>query len=215
LITNLDRAGRCCALLLALAAGSAQAELKIDRITLEYVEPSDPRHRQVYQTLRERRVLERFQHFLSFLRLPRPLLLRTAGCDGVSNAWYDSEDHSVTVCYEYLFDLARHAPKETTAAGVTPQDALIGPTAEVFLHEVGHALFDLLEIPLLGREEDAADQVAAYVLVSLGDDFARSSVYGVAYMYARDAKEANVKQSTFANVHGVDWQRFDRDAEPS
>jgi hypothetical protein len=198
----------CCALLLGLAAGGARAELKIDRITVEYVAPADPQHRQVYGLLRERRVLERFQHFLSFIRLPRPLLLRTAGCDGESNAWYESSDPSVTVCYEYLYDLVRRAPKETTAGGVTTQDAIVGPTVEVFLHEVGHALFDMLKLPLLGREEDAADQVAAYILVSLGDDFARRTVAGVAHMYARDAGQATVKQSSFANVHSLDWQRL-------
>jgi hypothetical protein len=39
---------------------------------------------------------------------------------------------------------------------------------DVFLHEGAHALFAYLDIPLLGREEDAADQVAAYLLLSLG-----------------------------------------------
>jgi hypothetical protein len=198
----------CCAVLCGFAIGGARAELKIDRIAVEYVAPKDPRHQEVYGLLRERRVLERFQHFLSFIRLPRPLVLRTAGCDGESNAWYESADTSVTVCYEYLYDLVRRAPKETTAGGVTTQDAIVGPTVEVFLHEIGHALFDMLKIPLLGREEDAADQVAAYILVSLDDDFARRTVGGVAHMYARDAGQATVKQSSFANVHSLDWQRL-------
>ena len=30
-----------------------------------------------------------------------------------------------------------------------------------------HAIFDYHKIPLLGREEDAADQLAAYVLLNL------------------------------------------------
>jgi hypothetical protein len=51
--------------------------------------------------------------------------------DGVANAWYDSEVHSVTVCYEYLDELLRYAHKETTAAGVTHDDAIVGPTVEV------------------------------------------------------------------------------------
>lgn len=198
----------CSALLCGLAAGGARAELKIDRIAVEYVAPADPQHQQVYGLLRERRVLERFQHFLSFIRLPRPLVLRTAGCDGVANAWYDDADYSVTVCYEYLHDLVRKAPKETTAAGVTTQDAIVGPTVEVFLHEVGHALFDMLKIPVLGREEDAADQIASYILVSLGDEFARRTVAGCAHMYARDAGQTTVKHSSFAAVHSLDWQRL-------
>jgi hypothetical protein len=28
--------------------------------------------------------------------------------------------------------------------------------ADVFLHEIGHAVFDILDMPLFGREKDAA-----------------------------------------------------------
>ena len=76
------------------------------------------------------------------MRLPRALLLKVEGCDGESNAWYEND--AVTVCYEYLADVLRNAPKETTAAGVTRTDAIVGPTLEVFVHEVGHAVFDYL-----------------------------------------------------------------------
>lgn len=186
----------------------AFAQNQPNRIRIEYVPPGNPAHQQLYELMRERRILERFQRFLSFIRLPQPLLLKTAGCDGESNAWYEQSEHSVTVCYEYLSDLYRNAPKETTPAGVTPQDAITGPVIEVFLHETGHALFDMLQIPVLGREEDAADQLAAYTLVSLGEDIARNTVGGVAYMYAQDAQRATIKQSSFANVHSLDVQRL-------
>ena len=69
------------------------------------------------------------------MRLPRTLRLKVEGCDGESNAWY--EDDAITVCYEYIDDILRNAPQETTPAGVTRADAIVGPTLEVFLHE-GH-----------------------------------------------------------------------------
>ena len=186
----------------------ASAQNQPDRIRIEYLPPDNPAHQHVYELMRDGRVLERFQVFLSFIRLPQPLLLKTAGCDGESNAWYEQSEHSVTVCYEYLFDLYRNAPKETTSAGVTPQHAVTGPVIEVFLHETGHALFDTLQIPVLGREEDAADQLAPYTLVSLGEDIARNTVGGVAYMYAQDAQHATINPSAFANVHSLDAQRY-------
>src|SRR5689334_5365187 len=187
------------------------AAFRPDRIRIEYLAPTNPQHQHLYELLRERRVLERMQRLLSFIRLPQPLLLKTAGCDGESNAWYEESEHAVTVCYEYLADLNRNAPKETTAAGVTPQDAITGPVIEVFMHETGHALFNLLHIPVLGREEDAADQVAAYMMLSLGEEAARSTIGGVAYMYYHEAQSAELKPSSFAkfaNVHGLDAQRL-------
>ncbi len=143
---------------------------------------------------------------MSALRLPRALLLKVEGCDGESNAWY--EDDAVTVCYEYLEDILLNAPKETTPAGVTRTDAIVGPTLEVFLHEVGHAVFDYLSVPILGREEDAADQFAAYLLLQFAESDARRLIYGVAYTYNVDASKPSTKKNPFADEHGLPAQRF-------
>jgi len=152
------------ALLSAAAITEAPSASRPNRIRIAYVPPVDVAHQPIYELLKQRRILERFRDLLSFLRLPKPLLVKVAGCDGDANTWYDSEAHEVTVCYEYVAHIQRIAPTETTA-GVTPEDTIIGPVVEVFLHEVGHALFDLLRVPILGREEDATDQLAAYTML--------------------------------------------------
>jgi hypothetical protein len=182
--------------------------MKSGQITIEYVPPTNPAHQVIYELTKERRVLERVQDYLSPLRLPRPLLLKLAGCDGESNAWYEPEDTTVTVCYEYLAEVLQNAPKETTAAGVTRDDAIAGPGLEVFLHEVGHALFNLLQVPVLGREEDAADQLADYLLLHLEKSEVRRTVGGIAYMYSHEARDQTVKMEEFSNVHGTSGQRF-------
>jgi len=192
-----------------LPAGAHElSALKPNQIDISYVTPANPAHQPIYNKIKERRVLERFRDYLSPLRLPGKLLLKTEGCDGVSNAWYEEEDHSVTVCYEYLDEIQRNAPKVTTAAGVTPTDALIGPTLEVFLHEISHALFDMVKIPVLGHEEDAADQVAAYLLLQLEKEDSRRTVAGVAFMYMHEAREQSIQMEKFSDVHGLPAQRF-------
>ena len=92
--------------------------------------------------------------------MPHRVLLQVRDCDGMSNA-FSSED-SVIVCYEFLDDIWKKVPEKTTPAGIAPIDALIGPFMDVFLHEAGHVAFNVLKIPLFGREEDAADQFSAY-----------------------------------------------------
>jgi len=177
-------------------------------IDILYAAPKDPGQRGIYQTLKERHVLEEFREVLGPFELPHALTLKLKSCDGVENAWYDDENHSVTVCYEYLARVLRDAPRATTPAGVTPEDAVVGPTAEVFLHEFAHALFDLLKIPVLGREEDAADMVAAYTLLQFGPKFARSAIGGIAYMYARQAGDKPMNAETAAEVHPFTQQRL-------
>jgi Putative metallopeptidase len=201
-------------LLIALTAASEPAiakdssKLRTDRIEISYVAPKNSEHEELYGLLKERRVLERIKGLLSPLRLPRPLLVKTAGCDGDVNAFYD--DDVVTVCYEYIAELLRNAPRETTPAGVTRQYAIVGPTIEVFLHELGHAIFDYHEVPILGREEDAADQLAAYFLLQFDKANLRRLIAGVAYSYKVDASQPDTTDKPSNDARATPTQRFFR-----
>src|SRR6476659_9544019 len=111
----------------AVAQSRAQPQLALsseeprpNRIQFEYVPPKDPRHEHVYKRVMEGRALEKVQQLFSPFRLPIDLTVRTVGCDGRSNAWYQRP--AVSLCYEYLEEIWQSAPKETTAAGVTPMD---------------------------------------------------------------------------------------------
>ena len=157
------------------------AQAQASRIKVAYVPPKNPEHQPMFERLKERRALEKLQQILSPFRLPRPLTVKVEGCDGETDAWY--ADDAITVCYEYLADIWRNVPQETTPAGITPSDALLGPLFDVFLHEFGHAMFDLLDVPLFGREEDAADQVSAYIILHFGKEEARRLILGTAYGY--------------------------------
>ena len=188
------------------AIAQKSSKLRSDRIQISYVPPQNPAHESILRMLKERQVLEKFKEFLSPLRLPRVLRLKLEGCEGVSNAWY--QDDAITVCYEYIDDILRSAPQETTPAGVTRADAIVGPMLEVFLHEVGHAVFDFLSVPVLGREEDAADQFAAYLLLQFAKSDARRLIFGVGYAYHLDAAKPTTKKNPFADEHGLPAQRF-------
>jgi hypothetical protein len=190
------------------AFGAQPPALKAGQIKIAYIPPSNPEHQAIYEMVQERRVLERLRDYLRPLRLPRRLLLKTEGCDGDANAWYEESDETVTTCYEYLSEILANAPQETTPAGVTRQDAVVGPAIEVFLHEIGHAVFSMLKVPILGREEDAADQVASYLLLQLDRDTARRTVIGVGYMYGKETQKKTPGLKQFADVHGLPAQRF-------
>jgi Putative metallopeptidase len=136
------------------------APARANRVSVSYVPPKNPAHQPIYDQLKEVSFLEKLQQFLSPFRLPRALLVKVEGCDGDANAFY--ENNVITICYEYVEQLRKTMPAETTAAGVTPIDAIVGPLFDTSLHEFAHALFEMLRLPVLGREEDAADQVSAY-----------------------------------------------------
>jgi Putative metallopeptidase len=178
------------------------------RVSVSYVPPKNPAHQPIYEQLQELRFLENLQEFLSPVRLPRMLLVKVEGCDDDANAWY--ENNEIIVCYEYIDQLWKTMPAETTASGVAPVDALVGPLFDTCLHEFAHAMFDMLRVPVFGREEDAADQVSAYIMLHLGKAEARRLIGGVAYAYKTevDAATAPLGMTQFADVHGTPAQRF-------
>jgi hypothetical protein len=189
----------------ALAAGTAPAEP--DRIDIAYLPPKDPKHAPLHELLTSRRVLEKLQAFLAPFRLPARVLLKVESCDGTANAY--SGGGAVTVCYEYLDEIWRNVPAETTPEGVAPVDALAGPLVDVFFHEFGHVLFALLQVPVLGREEDAADQFSAYLMLHFGPDEAHRLIAGSAYQFKADLKtELKLQLNDFSDSHGIPAQRF-------
>jgi len=75
---------------------------------------------------------------------------------------------------------------------------------------MGHALFDILDVPLLGQAEDAADEFAAYMMLLLGKDQAHRFILGAAYSYANYLRNPRVTVSltAFADAHGAPMQRY-------
>jgi hypothetical protein len=179
---------------------------KSKQIRVEYDVPKNPVHRPIYERLKQVRALEQIQKLLSPIRLPRPLLLKVSSCDGDSNAWYDGS--VVTVCYEYLADILKNALEGTLPSVISQDDAILGPFMDVFLHEAGHAVFDQLNVPVLGREEDAADLFSAYIMLNLSTADARRLILGNAYQYKEDVVNPQVPLTKYADEHGIPAQRF-------
>jgi Putative metallopeptidase len=176
------------------------------QIRISYGEPKDPAHRPIYERLQKRRVLEDLQDFLSPLKLPQPLTIKTEACNGVVNAYYSNQ--AVTICYEYIAWIHQVARQVTLSNEITLEDAVVGPFVDVLLHETAHAIFDLLKIPLFGREEDAADQLAAFILLQFGNDVARRTIVGAALLFRQMAVDQQPGTADYAAVHGLPAQRF-------
>jgi len=198
------------------AAPPAEAAASSDLIRIEYVPPKNPKHETAYKLVQQRGALEMMKKVFTPLRLPIPVTIKTIGCDGVSNAYYQrvGKDASISICYEYLVDIWNVMPKESAAAMVTASDAVIGQLFFALAHEFGHATFDAFDIPVFGREEDAADQYATYLMLQFGEDRAHRLITGAAFSYREYIKNHKQKPNvtlpllTFSSDHGAPEQRF-------
>ncbi len=193
---------------LAQCESLAATDSQPNRIRIEYVVPKSPEHQPIYERLKESRALEKLQEIFGAFRLPTDLTLRISECDGVANAWY--ERGQITVCYEYLDVIRKNSPQETTKDGISPTDSMVGQFFYVFTHEMGHAMFDLLAVPVFGGAETAADQFATYVVLQFGKDQARRVILGTAYSYKNYILNTTVTAplAAFSDVHGPPPERF-------
>jgi Putative metallopeptidase len=195
-------------LLLGLPAAAEQpGRAAHSKIEFEYVKPTQSHLIAIYERLKKREVLERLSAFLAPLRLPVVLRLTTMQCDD-TNAYWEGREKGLKICYEYVDWVERLAPLEPTPEGFTREDVIIGGFVEVALHEMGHAVFDLFSIPMFGREEDAADQIAGFIMLQFGKDVALRTISGTAATYQAQAKLRQWSQTAFADTHGTDEQRF-------
>jgi hypothetical protein len=182
--------------------------LKSDQFDYEYVEPKNPAHRPIYETMKEKQVLETFQAFLSPLRLPSRVKLKLEGCDGVANATF--WDGAIKVCYEYI-EYVRGQATKAQKWGVTFQDSMIALVVDVFLHEAGHAVFELLDIPSFGREEEAADYFSTYLLLQFSKPDARRLILGTSFLAGPESMEQQdkaMKLQMIAGTHSLPSQRY-------
>ena len=210
-IAALVCAALSCAALFCFPASAQIAlddpRLKTDRILFDYVEPKNLAQSPLYEAMKKTQVLEKLREFLAPLRLPHPIVIKTESC-GIANSYFDND--TIKVCYEYIEYIKKMTPR-TVRQGLTPNDQLIGPIADVFLHEFGHAVVRVLDIPFFGKEEDTADYIATYILLMFSDDDARRLLLGTTFLAGAEAKEEQGKTSelnTLADSHSLPAQRF-------
>lgn len=141
------------------------------------------------------------------LALPHDVPLLGVQCDE-ANAFWDPTAKTVTICYE---DAANSERIFTEAGDPDPAASAINAEWATFFHEVGHMAVTLYDLPVTGREEDVADQLAAYILLTPGDDGKADpdsvqSVKDFARVFNASGN-ADVSDDDMADVHSLDKQR--------
>jgi hypothetical protein len=118
------------------------------------------------------------------------------------------------MCYEMIDSLA----KMGAALAKDPQALTVEFVKHnlrfILLHESGHAMIDLLDLPAVGREEDSVDQLAAVLLISHAEtsesqnDIARVIQLAATWFKVNSADNKNPDMATYSDEHGLDAQRY-------
>lgn len=204
-----------------------------------YRQPKTAVYADTRAKMMKRQVLEEYVKFLAPLKLPKTIWVYVDECDGGDSAspYYSPDNRALVMCYQFMKMMEDRAALITQAEAknrnlfpmkVNRDGFLAGVFAGVILHETGHALFDVLDVPIIGREEDAADEISTFVALQFQPKLA--DVVVAAYSdvgetfdnpptAAPDAKAADYPKDktlqcfadpfcAFADVHGTWGQRF-------
>lgn len=137
-----------------------------------YFPPQASSETPIATELRNGQMLEKIAQLLNLaVEIPRDVLLVGRSC-GQANAFYSPQSKEITVCYELLAANANKLGQKLRNRASSQDIGRIWASQLIFvvLHEAGHAVVDLYHLPVLGRQEDAADQFAAYVLLSMNQE---------------------------------------------
>jgi hypothetical protein len=168
---------------------------------------SNSRYVEIDKQIKQEKLLERAAEGLNqALILPHDLYLKSKDC-GEVNAFYKSEENSVTVCYElmeqFFHDFKSNGYDDKKAYGM-----MFDATRFVFLHEIGHALIDVYKLPITANEEDAADRCSSFInLEELGDDGVKA-VLAAAEAFQIESRGSSSHARNMADEHLLQEQRF-------
>lgn len=189
---------------------SGRAASERGHLRFSYAKVKNPEYRELQQAFREERFFEGVVDDLDkTLVLPRNLEVKLQECNEV-NAFYDPEDGAVHLCYEmFAHFLEIFATEDQTdeeaeeAAGKA-----IAAMVFVFYHELGHALIDIYDLPITGREEDAVDQLATVMLLETWDgEDSELAMTASAEWFDSSAAERE-EDPDMADEHALDEQRY-------
>ncbi len=185
--------------------------------TYQYVEPRNTELMPAYKLAREIDILKQLpevNQLDGWLMLPRQINFITAEC-GTTNAFYASEKGDVVLCYEMLDFLIRQGATFVQVNNGTARDQLdylLANLRFLMLHETGHALVDMLDLPQTGREEDAVDQLATTLMLSFvspdessGDIAYKLQLAATFFMITDDGQH---DMATYADEHSLGSQRY-------
>jgi hypothetical protein len=200
--------------LTCIAAASANGRFKI-----EYSPATTDETRRIEKLVRDSQDFEQLvEAFNQIFYLPRDVKLHFMEDDSGNAPFY--QDGEIVMNYEFLAenrqmfaeyeeDLGdkKVASRKDKLADKVLDEKILKVGEFVFFHEMGHALIDLYGLPVVGKEEDAVDTLAAIVSTDVLDESESALAAAESYsIYAANRKE--FEDADFYDEHSLNEQRF-------
>ena len=139
-------------------------------------------------------------------KLPKPLSIIFGGDDG---PLYDPEINTILTPYTFIDEVKqRFVRAKYSETGVTPDQATNDALMHTLFHELGHALIEMYQLPVVGKEEDAVDSLASVLLIEFYEG-GQETVLSAADLFDLESEDrGGLEEADYWDEHSLDEQRF-------
>lgn len=125
-----------------------------------------------------------------------------------SGPYYNPQDHTINLDYGFAnFVLEQVKRIDPSISDFDLGKSVAAINSFIFMHEFAHLLIDAFDLPITGKEEDAADQLATIFMTDFVQGGAEYA-FDAANFFASLAKSpSSLKEADFFDEHSLDQQR--------
>ncbi len=176
-------------------------------IQLSYEDPKTSTGQAVHGIVNDGNGLKELSATLSSrLKMPQNLPLTFKDLK-IYNAYYNPKDKDITMDYWVVAYFANALNNLTELNDEALAEAAENISTFIALHEMGHAFIDLLTLPALGNEEQAADEFATIQLLQAGKGD-KALVAAITFFSLYYYNQQNGGDITYSGEHPLDIQRY-------
>ena len=192
-------------LLLYPSYGPAWGQVHDGQLQVVYSPPKSPSAKIWEAAIKEGQFYEKAARRLNnYLAWPRDVLI-VVGEIGTANCFYTSDQHRIYMGYE-MYDFVFNCFKSIEDERAALRHTFLSMDF-FFYHEMGHCLVGEFNLPITGREEDAADDLAAVSLAE-GGQYGGDVALAAAQFFEIMSRGVDLKKLPFWDEHSLDAQRF-------
>lgn len=178
------------------------------KITVVYDEPADDVGAQAKEVLQLGGTDGVAAGFTKSFKLPFDITVHVV--NGLVGPNYDASTKTMTLSYGFVNFTA--GVLKTNFPELRTNDEEFGRQLAavdgfILVHEFGHAFIDAFELPVLGREEDAADAVATVFLTRAVENGAEYAFDAARFFNALSGRQRELAPADFFDEHSLDKQR--------
>lgn len=177
------------------------------QIAIDYLSPHNNQEKVAQAFLKNSGVIDEFALFVEqHFKLPKILKIEVGSHDG---PMFWSDTNTIMLPYGFVDEIRQRFLKDNYfETGISTDEAVEHALIHTLFHEFGHASILMYNLPVLGKEEDAADSLANILLLEFFENGAEIVLSAGDLFYLEGQDRGAPEEPDYWDEHSLDEQRY-------